>query len=256
LVSYGEESVWEREFRELVPNHMVGISRFEFVEGPPNIVDVNPKSSVSIVINESFDFLKSPGVSWKQQYYNLVVHVPSKLMLTLDLHTDECLQCAFSNNGRYLAACSRDATMSVTEITPNPDEWKVLRIHTMYESHAVKASWSSDDSQLLLNTMMCSEIFSSLLNFQRIYCIRVAPFDFHSQLIGSNQLLVSEGISYSHNDGRYCQNFRFFDNILETDIAKTIQVKFTARNTAHFSDVLMLSANSDYEGILDSFDFV
>ena len=268
LIAYeGEsESVWEEESRKRGPLHLAGLSRFDFLSPSESATQAKNISSESSVFNpydaaSIFENSNNDTTCWRDEVHKLLHYLPTKCAFTLRKHRDEVLDLEFSHNGRYLATCSRDGTICITEFSYSPatkslDIVKAYDLRTWDSHHACKVLWSNDDKYVcvVMEALQTGapdgliQIFNvQTADFDIIDNALIYPYDFYAPWINDHDLIVTQYVSKDLASQRLFQEITIVDVEDFFERKSYFRILGSLTNYAHCAEILRLPPAFDTE---------
>ncbi len=95
--------------------------------------------------------------TWKQELQRLVSQVPSHLLQSLTLHTDEVLHVKFSHDGTELVSCSKDHTFIVWSQSKQSRKFESCYYSDMSKygwKHTWAAQFNDTDTKLMVSGVL------------------------------------------------------------------------------------------------------
>lgn len=246
LVSYnGDDSTtpkWEVQYRWHDRDHMFGVSRFEFMECTGVAEEISTRINTS-----SIGRIKQvPTYStWRQQYAYMTTMLPAEHVLTIQIHTDEVLFVEFNNRGDKLATCSRDGTVTISQLSPFGTIENFAQTEIEGRHDATTMRWSPDDAFLMVATVVPFNtggeivILSAALNYYKIACIRCQHGSFLCPWIEDNTALISKCVRIVER--KLVHKFVTMDfSSLRGVIKKKFEIQCTEHNTIQLCELVRL----------------
>lgn len=151
----GNELIWEQENVSRSEYWNESKSRIDFIR--PSVQERHTKNDDNKANNQTSKYAQSYPHdslnvdSWHHHFKTRLLHLPCRHTYTLSWHKDEVLYCAFDKSGKYLAACSRDGSVSITQFDGTGHTVTAVHIlHIASARHAEHALWSPGGKYLIL----------------------------------------------------------------------------------------------------------